>query len=144
MDDDALRRLVEAVTARPGFTSAIGTRVLDVKKGQVALALDRRPDLVQAAGYFHGGVISALADHAAGGAVTTALPAGRFAMTVDLHVNFLAPGDGEALVARARAVHVGGSIGVAQVDVATVKDGDERPCAIATATLRAIELPAAR
>lgn len=140
-DTSNARQLVETVTSRPGHTSAIGTRVLFAESGCVHMAVQRRPDLLQFNGYFHGGVISALADHAAGGAVTTALPPGRIAVTVDLHVNFLAPADGHTLVAKARAVRVGGSISVASVDVYAVRDDAEHLCAIVTATLRAVELP---
>lgn len=59
---------------------------------------------LQGQGVFHGGVIAALADHAAGAAVTTAMPKGRFAVTVSLQVSYLAPGKGETLIARAKAV----------------------------------------
>lgn len=139
-----LKQLVEMVTARPGFTSAIGTKVLRVEPGCVQMCLDRRPDLLQFNGYFHGGVIAGLADHAAGGAASTALPAGRIAVTIDLQVNYLAPADGDSLTAKAQAVQVGGTVCVARVDVTTAKAGEaERLCAIATVTLRAVEMPKA-
>src|SRR5262249_8278555 len=112
-DTTRLRALAEAVTARTGFTRAIGTRVIGVGEGEVQLAVDRRPDLLQFNGHFHGGVIAALADHAAGGAVTTALPAGRIAVTIDLHVNYLAPALGETLIAKAKALRVGSTLSVA-------------------------------
>jgi uncharacterized protein (TIGR00369 family) len=138
------RQLVEKVTSRPGYTSAMGTRVLSAEPGEVRLALDRRPELLQFGGYFHGGVIAGLADHAAGGAVSTALPPGRIAVTIDLHVNFLAPADGDSIVAKARAVQVGSTVCVANVEVTALNKGRERLCAIATVTLRAVDLPALR
>jgi uncharacterized protein (TIGR00369 family) len=139
MDTAELRALVENITARPGHMSAMGTRVVAVEPGHVHLAIDRRPDLLQFSGHFHGGVIAALADHAAGGAVTTALPEGRIAVTIDLHVNFLAPANGAILNAKARAVQVGSTVGVAQVDLTTNNEGSERTCAIALATLRVVD-----
>jgi uncharacterized protein (TIGR00369 family) len=99
------------------------------------MAIDRRPDLLQFSGYFHGGVIAALADHAAGGAVTSALPAGRIAVTIDLHVNLLAPAKGEVLNAKARVVQVGSTVGAAQVDLTTTADGTEQVCAVALGKL---------
>jgi uncharacterized protein (TIGR00369 family) len=143
MDTAELRALVENITARPGHMSAMGTRVVAVEPGHVHLAIDRRPDLLQFSGHFHGGVIAALADHAAGGAVTTALPAGRIAVTIDLHVNFLAPASGAVLNAKARAVQAGSTIGVAQVDLTTSVDGTEQTCAMALATLRLVEIKSA-
>ena len=49
----------------------------------------RRDDLLQFFGHFHGGVITALADHAAGIAVTSGLPKGKIGVTVEIKVNFL-------------------------------------------------------
>ena len=134
-----LRALVESVTARPGHTSAIGTRVVAVEPGKIQMAIDRRPDLLQFSGFFHGGVIAALADHTAGGAVTTALPAGRIAVTIDLHVNYLAPAKGDVLKATARAIQVVSTIGVAHVDITTLADDVDTACAVALVTLRIVE-----
>jgi uncharacterized protein (TIGR00369 family) len=96
---------------------------------------------LQANGFFHGGVIAGLADHAAGGAVTTAMPPGRFAVTVNLQVSFLAPAKGASLIARARALQVGSTIGVARVDVVSVADGAETAFALAIVTLRGVDFP---
>ena len=139
-DKTDLRALVEGVTAKSGFTSSMGTRVVAVEKGLVHLAVDRRPDLLQFNGHFHGGVIAALADHAAGGAVTTALPAGKIAITIDMHVNYLAPATGEALLAKAKAIQIGSTVGVAHVDVMTVINGAEHACAVALVALRAVDM----
>src|SRR5882724_9261409 len=134
-------QLVEMVTSRPGYTSLLGTRVLRAEPGCVHLSVERRPDLLQFSGSFHGGVIAGLADHAAGGAVTTALPAGRIAVTIDLHINFLAPADGPTIVARAQAIQVGKTVSVANVEVMTQDSGAERLCAFCTVTLRAVDMP---
>jgi len=70
------------------------------------------------------------------------MPKDRFAVTVCLQVNFLAPANGEMLIARAKAIQAGSTIGVAQVDVISLADGVETPCAVATVTLRAVDMPA--
>lgn len=44
--------------------------------GHVQMSLVKKPGLLQFNGFFHGGVVSGLADHAAGAAATTSLPAG--------------------------------------------------------------------
>ena len=134
-------QLVEMVTSRPGYTSAVGTRVLFAEPGHVHLAVDRRPDLLQFSGFFHGGVVTGLADHAAGGAVTTALPAGRIAVTVDLNISFLSPADGPSIVAKAKAIQVGKTVSVANVEVTTRSNGEERLCAVCTVTLRTVDMP---
>jgi len=133
------RQLVAMITSQPGYTSAVGTRVLLAEAGRVHLALERRLDLLQFNGFFRGGVIAGLADHAGGGAVTTALPSGRIAITIDLHVNFLSPADGECIVAKARAIQVGKTVSVAHVEVTTPANGEERLCVLCTVTLRTVE-----
>jgi uncharacterized protein (TIGR00369 family) len=133
--------LAETVNAK-GFSGAAGFRVIAVEPGRAELALARRDDLVQFFGHFHGGVITALADQAAGIAVTSGLPKGRIGVTVEIKVNFLSPADGRELIARARTLKMSGSIGVATVEVFSKDDGSETLCAFATATMRALDLPA--
>jgi uncharacterized protein (TIGR00369 family) len=133
--------LAETINAR-GFSGAAGFRILAIQPGQAEVALSRRDDLLQFFGHFHGGVISALADQAAGIAVTSSLPKGRIGVTVEIKVNFLSPAAGSELIARAKTLKMSGSIGVATVDVFS-KDGvTETLCAFCTATLRALDLPA--
>ena len=93
--------LAEALNTK-GFTGATGFRIVSIEPGRAELALTRRDDLVQFFGHFHGGVITALADHAAGIAITSGLPKGKIGVTVEIKVNFLAPADGNELVARAK------------------------------------------
>ena len=133
--------LAEAVNAK-GFSHAAGFRIVDVKPGYAEVRLARRDDLVQFFGHFHGGVITALADQAAGIAVTSGLPKGKIGVTVEIKVNFLSPGDGNELIARAKTLKMSGSIGVATVEVFTRDDTSERLCAFCTATMRALDLPA--
>jgi uncharacterized protein (TIGR00369 family) len=132
--------LAASITAK-GFSGAAGFRIVEVKAGYAELALARRDDLVQFFGHFHGGVITALADQAAGIAVTSGLPKGRIGVTVEIKVNFLGPANGSELVARAKTLQMSGSIGVATVEIFTRDDKSERLCAFCTATMRALDLP---
>jgi uncharacterized protein (TIGR00369 family) len=132
--------LAEAINAK-GFTGAAGVRIVAVEPGKAELALPRRDDLLQFFGHFHGGIITALADQAAGVAVTSGLPKGRIGVTVELKVNFLSPADGQELIARAKTLQMSGSLGVATVEVFNKTDTSERLCAFCTATMRAMDLP---
>ncbi|MEA2899691.1 MAG: hypothetical protein QOJ84_5306 [Bradyrhizobium sp.] len=134
-------KLAETINAK-GFSHAAGFRVVAVEPGHAELALARRDDLVQFFGHFHGGVITALADQAAGIAVTSGLPKGRIGVTVELKINFLSPADGSELVARAKTLNMSGSIGVAVVEIFSKDEKSERLCAFCTATMRALDLPA--
>ncbi len=133
--------LAETVNAK-GFSHAAGFRIVNIVPGHAEVALARRDDLVQFFGHFHGGVITALADQAAGIAVTSGLPKGRIGVTVEIKVNFLSPADGGELIARARTLKMSGSIGVATVDVFSKDGATETLCAFCTATMRALDLPA--
>ena len=133
--------LAEAVNAK-GFGAAAGFRIIAVQPGRAEVALFRRDDLLQFFGHFHGGVITALADQAAGIAVTSSLPKGRIGVTVELKVNFLEPASGPELVARAKTLKLSGSIGVATVEIFSKDGASETLCAFATATMRALDLPA--
>jgi uncharacterized protein (TIGR00369 family) len=132
--------LAEAVNAK-GFTGAAGFRIVRIEPGYAEVSLARREDLVQFFGHFHGGVITALADQAAGIAVTSGLPKGRIGVTVEIKVNFLSPADRNELVARAKTLQMSGSIGVATVEIFTRDEKAERLCAFCTATMRALDLP---
>jgi uncharacterized protein (TIGR00369 family) len=132
--------LAAALNAK-GFTGAAGFRIVAIEPGHAELALPRRDDLVQFFGHFHGGVIAALADHAAGIAVTSGLPKGKIGVTVEIKVNFLSPADGSELIARAKTLKMSGSLGVATVEIFTKDDKSERLCAFCTATMRALDLP---
>ena len=134
-------QLVRKVTALTGFTHSAGVEVLEAEAGRVSLSLAKKPELLQFNGFFHGGVVSGLADHAAGAAATTALPTGKIAITVDLHVNFLAPASGHTLVARARTLQVGATICVVTVEVETEASAGHQLCAVATVTLRVVDMP---
>jgi uncharacterized protein (TIGR00369 family) len=133
--------LAAAINAK-GFSGAAGFRIVAVQPGQAEVALSRRDDLVQFFGHFHRGVITALADQAAGIAVTSGLPKGRIGVTVEIKVNFLSPANGAELIARAKTLKMSGSIGVATVDVFSKDGGTETLCAFCTATMRALDLPA--
>ena len=133
--------LAETVNAK-GFSHAAGFRIVAVAPGSAEVSLPRREDLLQFFGHFHGGVVTALADQAAGIAVTSGLPSGRIGVTVEIKVNFLAPADGNELIARAKTLKMSGSIGVAAVEVFTKDETSERLCAFCTATMRALDLPA--
>ena len=140
--NDALNppSLAEAVNAK-GFTKAAGFRIVTVQPGYAEVALPRRDDLLQFFGHFHGGVITALADQAAGIAVTSQLPKGRIGVTVELKINFMEPARGTELIAKARTLKMSGSIGVATVEIFSRDGANETLCAFCTATMRGLDLP---
>ncbi len=55
----AIRKTLEG----QGFTRLVGAEVVSVDPGAVVMALDRRPEVLQQNGLFHGGVIAYLVDN---------------------------------------------------------------------------------
>ena len=142
------RAFIEKITAVSGFTESAGVEVEQVEKGRVVLRLARKKTLTQFNGFFHGGAISGLADHAAGAAATSALGEGLIAVTVDLQINFMEPANSDALVAEATVIKSGKLLSVVSVKLRNStassgnSDNDQTLCALATVTLRNVDSPA--
>lgn len=134
-------QITEFITRHTPFPDALGIRVLHAEPGIVHMSIAKRPDLRQISGFFHGGVIAGLADHAACLAAGTALPLGRAVATIDLQINFLSAADGESIIARAKTVQTGKTVCVATVEISTMLNAQERLCAISTVTMRTTDLP---
>jgi uncharacterized protein (TIGR00369 family) len=75
--------------------------------------------------WYHGGIISALIDIAGDYAIASKL--GRWVATIDLRVDYLRPAREGPLIALARAVKVGRTVGVADVEL---RDGQGAVVAI--------------
>ncbi|HXU67767.1 MAG TPA: hotdog fold thioesterase [Polyangia bacterium] len=100
------------------FNKFLGITVEEAREGYVRLAIPYRPELIGDASRpaLHGGVISTLIDTAGGFAVWTQLAGIEDRVsTIDLRVDYLAPGAAEALVADANIVRVGNRVGVVDV-----------------------------
>lgn len=55
---------VRAALEAQGFLKLVGAEVVDIAPGEVTMALDRRPEVLQQGNLFHGGVIAFLVDNA--------------------------------------------------------------------------------
>jgi len=99
------------------FNKFLGITVEDAREGYARLVLPFRPELIGDASRpaLHGGVISTLIDTAGGFAVWTQLRLEDRVSTIDLRVDYLAPGAADALVAEASVVRVGNRVGVVDV-----------------------------
>lgn len=139
MSRENLKDLFEKIT-ETGFTKAAGFSVRDFETGLVTLEMKPREDLAQFLGYVHAGVVTGLADHAAGAAYASVLPEGKACMTIELKINYMKPAQGDALAAEAKVISAGGTIGVVQSEVYGEKDGERTLCAVALVTLRAISV----
>jgi uncharacterized protein (TIGR00369 family) len=107
---------------RSPFHRLLGLEMVRVEDGVVEMRLPWRDELGREDGsdWFHGGVISALIDIAGDYAIASKL--GRGVPTIDLRVDYLRPARRGDLRALARAVKVGRTVGVADVELRDAKD----------------------
>lgn len=131
--DDELQALGRAVLVAQPFSAFMGVELLDFARGRVEMALPVRAEFGQQFGFIHGGVISFLVDNAltyAGGSVL-----GPDVLTAEYKINYVKPGQGEKLIARASVVATSSRQAVCRADVFAVRDGQEYLCAMAQGTI---------
>lgn len=134
VDADTFLARGRGVLATQPFSVWLGAELAALAPGRCELALDLRPEHLQQHGFAHGGVVSYLADNAITFAGGTALRAP--VVTSEYKVNYVRPGVGRRLVARAEALHAGRSQVVCRCEVYAVDaDGSERLCALAQGTI---------
>jgi uncharacterized protein (TIGR00369 family) len=99
------------------FNRFLGIRIDETRDGYCRLRLPFREELIGDASRpaLHGGVISTLVDTCGGFAVWTQLTLEDRVSTIDLRVDYLAPGAAEALIAEGTVVRAGNRVGVVDI-----------------------------
>jgi uncharacterized protein (TIGR00369 family) len=133
--DPAFEARVRESYARQQMLHTMGATLERVAPGEVDIRLPFRPELSQQHGFFHAGAMTTIVDTACGYAALTLMPPGAAVLSVEFKVNLLAPGKGEAVVARARVVKAGRTLTVVTGDVFAQSRGEERLVATMTATM---------
>jgi uncharacterized protein (TIGR00369 family) len=103
------------------FYQHIGIEVIEIGDGFVKLVLKYKDCLTHPFGYFHGGVISSLADSAGINAVMTTLQKDEKALTLEMKINFLLPAKDREIYAESKVVHRGRKIAVSDVDIKNIE-----------------------
>ncbi len=103
------------------FHRLLGLELVRAQDGDIEMRLPWREEFRRAddSEWYHGGIISALIDIAGDYAIASRL--GRWVATIDLRVDYLRPALQGELTALARAVKVGRTIGVADVELRDAK-----------------------
>jgi len=115
---------------RNPFREAIGVEVREAGGGRCLLRLPASEMTLNALGIVHGGALCTLADAAFGTALRSVLKPGDVSATIEMKINFIAPGRGD-LFARAEVVHVGGTTAVLEAEI---RDGSRDLVAKALST----------
>lgn len=120
---------VRASFARQGSMRLIGARMVELGYGACAIELPFSAALGQQEGFFHGGIIGAVADSAGGYAAMSMLPAGVEVVTLEYKINFLRPAIGSRLLARGIVLRAGRRVVVTRCDVVAGDGDDLKLCA---------------
>lgn len=112
--------------ARQSIMTLIGAGLNLVEPGIVEIALPYRADLAQQHGYLHAGIVTTIADSAAGYAAYSLMPAGAEVLSVEFKVNLLRPARGKSFLARAEVIKPGRTLTVARADVFGVAETGAR------------------
>ncbi len=94
---------------RVPFVEHLGIRLLEQSRERAAIALDKRPELLNSWGATHGGVVMTMLDYVMSAAVRGHYGVDSGVLTVDMSVGFMKAGFGESILADARVLHGGQS-----------------------------------
>lgn len=99
------------------FGAFLGIRMLNASDGKSHCQIKLEAHHMNNGGRVHGGVLTSLADTAAGMAVRTVRPEGSNAATTDLGIAFIRPPTGDTLEAYAEVIHAGRRLYRAEISV---------------------------
>jgi uncharacterized protein (TIGR00369 family) len=135
-DFPAVAAAIRQVLEGQGLTKLVGAEVVSIEPGVVVMALDRRPEVLQQNGLFHGGAIAYLVDNATTAAAGTVIDRStRSVITAEYKINLVAPSIGDRLTCRAEVVKPGRSLTVVDAKVFCRIGGEEKLVAVALATI---------
>jgi uncharacterized protein (TIGR00369 family) len=88
---EAMRAIRDGILPPPPMARLIGFDMRVAEAGQVVMELEPHEGLENTIGLLHGATAAALLDTAMGCAISTMLPAGQGAVTLDLKLTYLRP-----------------------------------------------------
>jgi uncharacterized protein (TIGR00369 family) len=136
--EEAVAR-VAASFDKQGLMHTLGAILGRIEPGSVEIILPVAAHLSQQHGFVHAGAVAAIADSAAGYAALSLMPPASGVLTTEFKINLLSPAGGERLVARGRVIKAGRTLTLALSEVFAVREGQEKLCAMLTATLMTVE-----
>lgn len=117
----------------------VGIVLNDLGPGWCETQLTVQPKHLQQTSVVHAGVLATLADHTAGAAATTLLPADQFLLSIEFKINLLRAARGPKLWCRAQVLKAGRRISVVESEVFSTSDADTKLVAKATVTLAVLQ-----
>ena len=129
------KKRVEDSFNRQRFMELIHAKLMDVKPGYCEIHIPYDVTLTQQHGFFHAGIISSIADNAAGYAAFSLMEENSSILTVEFKLNLISPGDGETLIGKSSVLKNGRTLTICRSEVFIIKNGEEKLCAASQSTL---------
>jgi uncharacterized protein (TIGR00369 family) len=129
--DPAVAEMMLSQSGGDGLTEYLGLKLVEVGPGTATAEVVVRPEMLQAFGAVHGGVVATLIDHALGAAVFPSVPVGTWPATLEFKLNYLAAVRDGVIRATSQMLVLRRRTAVVQVDVTN----DGRPVATALGTI---------
>lgn len=123
------------------FMGHIGAQLIEVRPGYCEIRVPFQESLTQQNGFFHAGVISTIADNAAGYAAFSLMDVKASVLTVEFKLNLLSPGKGDMLIGRGQVLKSGKTLTICRSDLFVVQNGQEKLCAAGQSTLIQLKEP---
>ena len=101
----------------PPIAQFLGLRLSEVRAGEVSMTLDADERYANPVGALHGGILCDLGDAAMGTAFATTCEDGQSYATIEIKCNFLRPVWKAHLTARAKVIHRGKTLGLAECEI---------------------------
>ncbi len=120
---------------RQKFMSTIKAELVKIAPGYCEIQVPYQEDLTQQHGFFHAGIVSTIADNAAGYAGFSLMAENSSVLTVEFKLNLMSPGDGDLLIGKANVLKHGQTLTICRSEVYIRKNGIEKLCAASQTTL---------
>ena len=123
VDLDSRLAFVREFAATSPYYQAMGMSLLEIDEGRALIRMEVQPAHLNADGILHGGVLPAIADGAMGNALRTLNGGAAQVLTAEVHLHYLRPVRGGALLAEGRLVQSGRRLSFAEVELREEESG---------------------
>jgi uncharacterized protein (TIGR00369 family) len=138
-DDATNEQRIRSSFAKQGHMTAIGATLGPISRGSVEIVLRPSSTTSQQHGFVHGGIVSAIADTAAGFSALSIMPPGTGVLTVEFKINFVSPAAGDRIIARARVLKPGRTLVLTQAEVFAETGAQEKLVAVLVGTMMVVQ-----
>lgn len=138
LDPDFEQKMIEKSKGN-FFMQDVGFQFNKITPGYVETYLDLEQKHLQQMGFVHGGVTATMADITTGFAAFTLVHKHQSVVTVDLKVNYINPGKGTQLKAKAQVYKAGSKLIFCKTEIFIVNNSIETQIAFADSIMAVIE-----